>query len=304
MEVLMRKFFQSLAKNKRMNEWAKKYGWHLGAQRFVAGESIEQAIVKIKQLNEDGRVVTLDHLGEFVTSEGEARQFTYMCLKALDAIVAAQVSSHLSVKLTSLGLDISPDLCLRNMEKIVFKAQEHRIFVRIDMEDYAHCQAAIDIFTHLRKTYDNVGIVLQAYLYRTERDLEQLFEIASNVRFVKGAYKESTEVAFPNKVDVDENYLKIVKQHLVDGRYAAIATHDEKIIHNVKKFVVEKQIKRERFEFQMLYGIREDLQKKLVGEGYTVRVYVPFGTDWFGYYMRRLSERPANVWFIVKNVFK
>jgi len=304
MEVLMRKFFQSLAKNKRMNEWAKKYGWHLGAQRFVAGESIEQAIVKIKQLNEDGRAATLDHLGEFVKSEGEARQFTYMCLKALDAIVAAQVSSHLSVKLTSLGLDIRPDLCLSNMEKIVFKAQEHRIFVRIDMEDYAHCQAAIDIFTHLRKTYDNVGIVLQAYLYRTERDLEQLVEIASNVRFVKGAYKESAEVAFPNKVDVDENYLKIVKHHLVDGRYAAIATHDEKIIHNVKKFVVEKQIKREQFEFQMLYGIREDLQKKLVEEGYTVRVYVPFGTDWFGYYMRRLSERPANVWFIVKNVFK
>ncbi len=304
MEEVMRKFFQSLAKNKWMNEWAKKYGWHLGAQRFVAGESIEQAIVKIKQLNEDGRVVTLDHLGEFVASEGEARQFTYMCLKVLEAIVAAQVSSHLSVKLTSLGLDISPALCLYNMEKIVLKAKEHQIFVRIDMEDYAHCQATIDIFTQLRKTYDNVGIVLQAYLYRTERDLEQLVDIALNVRFVKGAYKESAQVAFPNKADVDENYLKIVKQHLVNGRYAAIATHDETIIHDVKKFVEEREIKREQFEFQMLYGIREDLQKKLVDEGYNVRVYVPFGTDWFGYYMRRLSERPANVWFIVKNAFK
>lgn len=304
MEVVMRNFFQFLAKNKRMNNWAKKYGWHLGAQRFVAGESIEQAMVKIKQLNEGGRIATLDHLGEFVASEGEARQFTYMCLKALDAIVAAEVSSHLSVKLTSLGLDISPDLCLDNIEKIVRKAKEHQIFVRIDMEDYSHCQLVIDMFKHLRKTYDNVGIVLQAYLYRTERDLKQLAETASNIRFVKGAYKESSEVAFPNKADVDENYLKIVKQHLINDQYTAIATHDEQIIHKVKEFLAEKEIEREQFEFQMLYGIREDLQKRLVDEGYKVRVYVPFGTDWFGYYMRRLSERPANVWFVLKNVFK
>lgn len=304
MEAVMRNFFQFLAKNKRMNQWAKKYGWHVGAQRFVAGESIEQTIVKIKELNESGRSVTLDHLGEFVTSEEEARQFTYMCLKALDAIVTADVSSHLSVKLTSLGLDISHDLCLENMEKIVLKANDHRIFVRIDMEDYSHCQMIIDLFKQLRSMYDNVGIVLQAYLYRTERDLEQLSEVASNIRFVKGAYKESSEVAFPNKADVDENYLKIVKQHVINGQYAAIATHDEQIIHKVKEFLIKQEIRREQFEFQMLYGIREDLQKQLVDEGYKVRVYVPYGTDWFGYYMRRLSERPANVWFVVKNVFK
>ena len=304
MEAVMRNFFQFLAKNKRMNQWAKKYGWHVGAQRFVAGESIEQTIVKIKELNEGGRSVTLDHLGEFVTSEEEARQFTYMCLKALDAIVAANVSSHLSVKLTSLGLDISHDLCLENMEKIVLKANEHRIFVRIDMEDYFHCQMIIDLFKQLRSKYDNVGIVLQAYLYRTEKDLEQLTTIAPNIRFVKGAYKETSEVAFPNKADVDENYMNIVKQHLINGQYAAIATHDERMICKLKEFMVEKEIKRERFEFQMLYGIREDLQKQLVDEGYKVRVYVPYGTDWFGYYMRRLSERPANVWFVVKNVFK
>ena len=304
MEVVLRNFFQFLAKNKRMNQWAKKYGWHVGAQRFVAGESIEQAIVKIKQLNEDGRSVTLDHLGEFVTSEEEARQFTYMCVKTLDAIHAANVSSHLSVKLTSLGLDISPDLCLNNVENIVRKAKEYQIFVRIDMEDYSHCQMTIDLFKHLRKTYDNVGIVLQAYLYRTDKDWEQLATIAPNIRFVKGAYKESDEVAFPNKADVDENYIYLVKQHLLNGQYAAIATHDEQIISKLKEFMVEKEIKREQFEFQMLYGIREDLQKQLVDEGYRVRVYVPYGTDWFGYYMRRLSERPANVWFVVKNVFK
>ena len=190
------------------------------------------------------------------------------------------------------------------MEKIVHYAKEHEIFVRIDMEDYSHCQYAIDLFKHLRKTYDNIGIVLQAYLYRTEKDLEELAEMASNIRFVKGAYKESSEVAFPNKSDVDENYIKIVKQHVINGHYAAIATHDEQIIHKLKEFLIEKEIKREQFEFQMLYGIREDLQKQLVDEGYQVRVYVPYGTDWFGYYMRRLSERPANVWFVLKNVFK
>lgn len=304
MEAVMRNFFQFLAKNKRMNQWAKKYGWHVGAKRFVAGESINQAILKIKQLNDDGRRTTLDHLGEFVTSEEEARQFTYMCLKTLEAIVESKVSSHLSVKLTSLGLDISPDLCVDNMEKIVMKANEHQIFVRIDMEDNSHCQSALNMFKYFRKTYDNVGIVLQAYLYRTEKDLADLAENATNIRFVKGAYKESPEVAFPNKADVDENYLKIVKQHVINGQYAAIATHDEKIIHQVKEFLIEKKIKREQFEFQMLYGIREDLQKTLVEEGYKVRVYVPYGTDWFGYYMRRLSERPANVWFVLKNAFK
>lgn len=304
MDVMMRNFFQFLAKNKRINKWATKYGWHVGAQRFVAGESIEQAIVMVKKLNEDGRVATLDHLGEFVTGEEEARQFTYMCQKALEAIVEAKVSSHLSVKLTSLGLDISEELCLNNMEKILYKAGKHQIFVRIDMEDYAHCQQAINMFKQLRKTHENVGLVMQAYLYRTEKDLEELAEIATNIRFVKGAYKESAEVAFPQKNDVDENYLKLIKQHLLNGRYAAIATHDEQIIHKVKEFIAEKEIKREQFEFQMLYGIREDLQKKLVDEGYKVRVYVPYGTDWFGYYMRRLAERPANVWFVIKNSFK
>lgn len=304
MEAVLRNFFQFLAKNKRMNEWAKKYGWHLGAQRFVAGKSIEQAIVKITQLNETGRYVTLDHLGEFVTSEEEARQFTYMCLKTLEAIVTSKVSSHLSVKLTSLGLDINPELCANNMEKIVHYAKNHGIFVRIDMEDYSHCQLAIDLYKHLRKTYDNIGIVLQAYLYRTEKDLEEMADIATNIRFVKGAYKESPEVAFPNKKDVDDNYIKIVKLHIINGHYAAIATHDEQIIHKLKEFIIDNEIKREQFEFQMLYGIREDLQKQLVDEGYKVRVYVPYGTDWFGYYMRRLSERPANVWFVLKNIFK
>ena len=174
METVLRYFFQFLAKNKWINKWATKYGWHLGAQRFTAGTSIDEAITQVKRLNEAGRATTLDHLGEFVTSEEEARQFTYMCEKALAAIAEAKVHSHLSVKLTSLGLDMSLDLCLNNMEKILIKAREHGIFVRIDMEDYAHCQRAIDLFKQLRQTYNQVGIVLQAYLYRTEKDVEEL----------------------------------------------------------------------------------------------------------------------------------
>lgn len=304
METWMRSFFLFLAKNRQLNKWAMRYGEHLGVQRFVAGTSIEQAIHKVKELNENGIVATLDHLGEFVTREGEARQNAYLCIKALETISASQIRSHLSLKLTSLGLDISYDLCLSNMEKILTKAREHFIFVRIDMEDYSHCESAIHMFRELRNTYDNVGLVLQAYLYRTERDLQDLGDIGYNIRFVKGAYKESAEVAYPNKIDVDQNYLTITKQHLINGRYAAIATHDEQMISIIKEFVLEKEIKREQFEFQMLYGIREDLQKTLVEEGYKVRVYVPYGTDWFGYYMRRLSERPENVWFVMRNFFK
>lgn len=304
MGTMIRSFFQFLAKNKWINKWATKYGRHLGAQKFISGTSIDEAITQVKRLNETGRVTTLDHLGEFVTSEEEARQFTYMCEKALAAIAEAKVDSHVSVKLTSLGLDMSQDLCLNNMEKILIKAREHGIFVRIDMEDYTHCQRAIDLFTQLHKTYDHVGIVLQAYLYRTEKDLEELATSGLNLRIVKGAYKESAKVAFPRKIDVDENYLHITQSHLLKGGYAAVATHDERMIAKVKEFIVEKEIPRTQFEFQMLYGIREDLQKKLVDEGYTVRVYVPYGTDWFGYYMRRLAERPANVWFILKNAFK
>ncbi|RID85388.1 proline dehydrogenase [Peribacillus asahii] len=304
MEAIMRNFFQFLARNKRVNKWAAKYGLHLGAQKFVAGLSIEQAITQVRLLYEDGRAATLDHLGEFVRSEAEARQSAYMCLKALEAIAEANVPSHLSVKLTSLGLDISDDLCFEQMCHILNKASEHRIFVRIDMEDYAHCQQAIDLFKRLRKMYDGVGLVLQAYLYRTEQDLRDLGQISANLRLVKGAYKESPEVAFPKKADVDKNYLKIIKQHLLNGHYTAVASHDEQIIHQVKEFVREKEIKRDQFEFQMLFGIREDMQKKLASEGYTVRVYVPYGKDWFGYYMRRLAERPANVWFVMKNWMK
>ncbi|HEO8419314.1 proline dehydrogenase [Mycobacteroides abscessus subsp. abscessus] len=304
MEVALRNMFQSLAKNKSANKLARKYGLRFGAKRFVSGESIAEAISKVAELHKSGRVVTLDHLGEFVYTKEEANESTIMSLKTLDEIHASGVQSHLSVKMTSLGLDIDKDLCLSNMRKIVSRANQYGNFVRIDMEDYAHCQITIDIYEELRQEFDNVGLVIQAYLYRTEEDMKHLNALQANLRLVKGAYKESPDVAFPEKKDVDENYKKIIEMHMLNGNYTAVASHDEKIIQFTKELADKHGIAKDKFEFQMLYGICEDLQNKLVEEGYKVRVYVPYGKDWFGYFMRRLAERPANVWFILKNLFK
>ncbi len=304
MEAVLRNLFQSLAKNPSANRMAKKYGLRFGAKRFVAGVTIDEAVQAVRQLNLDGRLATLDHLGEFISTRQEAQESLGMCLATLDAIHESGVKSNLSLKLTSLGLDIDRQLCLDNMRQIVGRAQQYGNFVRIDMEDYSHCQPAIDLYRELRQSYDNVGIVLQAYLFRAEQDVDDLNELHANLRLVKGAYKEPATVAFPAKEDVDANYRKIIVQHLTHGNYTAIATHDEQIVQFVKKEVAERGIPLEQFEFQMLYGICEDLQKRLVKEGYKVRVYVPYGRDWFGYNMRRLAERPANVWFVMKNLFR
>ncbi|OAB28369.1 proline dehydrogenase [Paenibacillus macquariensis subsp. defensor] len=304
MEMMLRNMFQSLGKSRSANKLAKKYGLKFGAARFVAGETIQQSIAAVRLLNQDGRVATLDHLGEFVFSEEEAKESANMCIQTLDAIAASGVTSNLSLKMTSLGLDISRELCLSNMKRILDTARLHGNFVRIDMEDYAHCQISLDIYRELREQYDNVGIVIQAYLFRTEQDICDLKALSANLRLVKGAYKESPEVAFPEKQDVDNNYKKIIEMHLNNGHYTAVASHDEAIINFTKQFVSSHGISLDQFEFQMLYGICEDLQKQLVREGYRVRVYVPYGVDWFGYFMRRLAERPANVWFVLKNMFK
>ncbi|MEC0266211.1 proline dehydrogenase [Paenibacillus anseongense] len=304
MELMMRNMFQSLGKSRTANRLAKRYGLRFGAARFVAGETIQQSIQAVRGLNQDGRIATLDHLGEFVFSEAEALESADMCIQTLDAIAQSGVTSNLSLKMTSLGLDISRDLCVSNMRRILDRARMHGNFVRIDMEDYAHCQISLDIYRELRKDYDNVGIVIQAYLFRTMQDMDDLHELGANLRLVKGAYKESPQVAFPEKSAVDDNYKKIIQKHLLNGHYTAIASHDEAIIHFTKLFAKANGISGDQFEFQMLYGICEDLQKQLVKEGYRVRIYVPYGVDWFGYFMRRLAERPANVWFVLKNMFK
>jgi proline dehydrogenase len=297
----MKFFFMFLSQNKAMNAAAKRWGLKIGASQVVAGKNIESAIAKVKELNKQGLTCTLDHLGEFVDSKEEAMEATDYCIQTLDAMASSGVDCNLSLKMTQLGLDISEEFCLENMRAIVRTAKKYHNFVRIDMEDYAHCQQTLDILKELRKDYDNVGTVIQAYLYRTEEDIRNLKGIS--LRLVKGAYKESPEVALQEKADIDENYFHIIKSHLLSGSYTAIATHDHQIIEKVITFVKENQIPNSQFEFQMLYGFRTNLQMELVKKGYKMRVYVPFGQDWFGYFMRRMAERPQNVVFALRGLF-
>ncbi|RDI41422.1 proline dehydrogenase family protein [Falsibacillus pallidus] len=302
MEQLMKNFFLFLSKNKFLTKMAKRYGLKFGAARFVAGEAIRQAVDVIKDLNHKGLVVTIDYLGEFVDNEREANEMADNCIDAIKAIGRERLNSQLSLKMTSMGMDISDELVLNNMRRILDAATENGVFVTIDMEDYSRCQKTIEIFKQLKSEYDNIGTVIQAYLYRTEKDMEDLNAYSPNLRLVKGAYKESPEVAFPLKKDVDENYKKIIKMHLLNGNYTAVATHDDSMIEYTKQVVKEHNIPKDQFEFQMLYGIRPERQLELVNEGYKMRVYVPYGTDWYGYFMRRLAERPANVAFVLKGV--
>ncbi|WP_181349565.1 proline dehydrogenase family protein [Thalassobacillus sp. CUG 92003] len=303
MEQLMRNFFLFLSKNRFFTKLAKKYGLRFGAGRFVAGETIPDAVTSIRKLNEKGMSVTIDHLGEFIDSESEAEAAADDCIAAIQAIAENQLDSQLSLKLTSMGLDISEPLVIANMQRILQEGKKNNVFITIDMEDYDRCAKTLEIFKQLRKEYDNVGTVLQAYLYRTVEDIEGLDEYDPNLRLVKGAYKESPKVAFPEKKDTDENFKKIIKIHLLNGHYTAIATHDDAIINYTKELVREYNIPTDQFEFQMLYGIRVERQEELVREGYEMRIYVPYGNDWYGYFMRRLAERPANVMFVLKGVF-
>jgi proline dehydrogenase len=215
-----------------------------------------------------------------------------------------ELDSQLSLKPTSMGLDVSERAVMNNMRRILDEAKAHRVFVTLDMEDFPRCQPTLDVFKNLKSEYNELGTVIQAYLYRTEKDIEELDAYQPNLRLVKGAYKEPREVAFPEKKDVDENFKKIIKKHMLNGHYTAVATHDDKIIDYTRDLVKDQGIPRDRFEFQMLYGIRTEKQLELAKEGYKVRVYVPYGTDWYGYFMRRLAERPANIAFVLKGLFK
>lgn len=262
---------------------------------------MESVIEKVKELNSKGLKCTLDHLGEFISSKEEARAAVDYCLRTLDSMANSEVDGNLSVKMTQLGLDIDYQFCLENMRKIVSRAQKYGNFVRIDMEDSARTQITLDILKELRKEYGNVGTVIQAYLYRSEKNINDLSGIS--LRLVKGAYKEPSDVAFQEKHQVDDNYLKNIKAHLLSGSYTAIASHDHTIIGKVKEFVKRENIPNSQFEFQLLYGFRTELQLSLVKEGYNVRIYVLFGNDWFGYFMRRLAERPQNIAFAIKGFF-
>ncbi|MEO0240945.1 MAG: proline dehydrogenase family protein [candidate division WOR-3 bacterium] len=305
----MKSFFIFLSKRKGIKKFIESFPPSKKlVDRFISGENLDDALNAIKKLNSENIMATVDHLGENVENENDAMNAASIYIEILERIKKENINSNVSIKLTQMGLDIGDDFCYENVKRILEKAKELNNFVRIDMEGSPYTQRTIDLYKRLRKEFPkNVGIVLQAYLYRTENDLKDLFKDSFlNVRICKGAYKEPKSIAFPRKKDVDENFKKllIICFENIERVYPAIATHDEKIINWVKEFLKEKNIPKEKFEFQMLYGIRYELQKILANEGYKVRVYVPYGREWYPYFMRRLGERPANCLFILKNLFK
>ncbi|HXK00822.1 MAG TPA: proline dehydrogenase family protein [Verrucomicrobiae bacterium] len=274
------------------------------ATRFVAGETLDQAITVARKLKSEGITVTLDHLGESVTNLEEAAAARDVYLAVLDALHGEGLEANVSLKLTQFGLDLSAAQCLANVEQLVRRAAELGGFVRVDMESSEYTQRTLDLVAELYARYGAVGTVIQSYLFRSQADIEFLNAARIRVRLCKGAYLEPASVAFPEKTDVDRNYLDLAKLLLDGGAYPAMATHDEKLIAQIERYVAERNIARDAFEFQMLYGIRRDLQRRLVAQGYRLRLYVPFGGAWYPYYMRRLAERPANVFFILRNLFR
>jgi proline dehydrogenase len=274
------------------------------ARRFVAGESLDDSVAAARALNHAGRLVTLDCLGESVSTEAEARRAAETYMSMFNRIAAEKLNANVSLKLTQLGLDLSESLCEGLLEKIVQHAAARGNFVRIDMEASAYTERTIEICKRIRAKSDSVGTVLQSYLFRTEQDARELIAARCRIRLVKGAYKEPPTVAYPKKSDVDANYARVMQLLLPSGVYHAIATHDARLLDATKKFAAQKGIRNDQFEFQMLYGIRTDLQEQLIRERYRLRVYVPYGSDWFPYFMRRLAERPANLWFFLSNLFR
>ena len=276
------------------------------AKRFVPGETLDEALEVVRALNGRGITASLDLLGESVTNEREARAARDEYLQILDRIHQFRLDANVSVKLTAMGLDIDHELCVAVMQDILARAQQYESFVRIDMEASSYTDITLKLFEErFFPTYkENVGVVLQSYLYRTFADVEHMNALRARVRICKVAYKEPPTVAYPEKKDVDANYVKCMRELMLRGNYPGIATHDPAMINEAKRWSKEQGIEKDRFEFQMLYGVRRDLQQSLVREGYRMRVYVPFGEQWYPYLMRRLAERPANVAFITGNVIR
>lgn len=300
----LRKVILTVAGNRLVTRFVSRYGMRLGARRFVAGEEWDQAATQVKALNGAEIVATMDYLGEAVSDRPTAEAARDAYLKLLDGIASSGVRANVSLKLTQMGLDISTDFCHPNVRAIVDKARRLGIFVRVDMEDSPRTDATIDVFRRLRREFDNVGLVIQSYLYRSEKDIRDLADLKPNLRICKGAYLEKPDVAFPRKSDVDDNYRKLVELNLEIGGKTCLATHDEKIIDWARAYIKEHSVPTDRYEFQMLYGIRPALQRKLAAEGHSVRVYVPYGKQWYPYYTRRIAERPANLFFMIANLFR
>jgi len=296
-------FFHLLAQSALLKQLASRYGMAAAdsfARRFIAGERIEEAIEAARTLEARGLRLTLDSLGESVTTSEAASAATGAYLALLEAITASGIERNVSLKLSQLGLDVDRATCIDNIRRILLPASERGFFVRIDMEDSRHTEVTLEVFETLwRHEHRNIGIVLQAYLHRTGADVRRALELGARVRLVKGAYKEPDAVALQDSADVDAAFVTLMKQLLEDGHYPAIATHDPAMIEATIAHANARGIPKDRFEFQMLYGVRRDLQTRLVDQGYRMRIYVPFGREWFPYFMRRLGERPANVAFVL-----
>ena len=307
---MLRRLFLALSRSQGLREFVVRFPIaRRMSRRFVAGETLEEAIEAVRRLNRKGLLATIDHLGESITSREEAREAAEEYLRALDGLAESGVDSGVSLKLTQMGLDIDQSFCQGNVAQIAEKAKGHGIFVRIDIEGSPHTERTFQVYGALRQRYDNVGIAIQSYLYRSEDDVRQMIPQGLNVRLCKGAYDEPPDIAFPDKKDVDANLIKLTEMLLTEearkaGCYPALATHDEKIINWCKEHVQKEGIGKEEFEFQMLYGIRPQLQQELADQGYRVRAYVAYGNSWYPFFMRRLAERPANLFFPLRNLFK
>jgi proline dehydrogenase len=306
LDVASKAFFHAVARSRTLKKLASRYGMsgpRAFARRFIAGETIPDAIAAVRDIEAQGMHHTLDHLGESVSTLAAAETATGEYLNLIEVVDGAGIEKNLSLKLTQLGLDIDKAMCVDNLRRILAAADKCGFFVRIDMESSQYTDVTLEIFeTVWRHGSHNVGVVLQSCLYRTEKDVERMNRLGARIRLVKGAYREPKTVAYQKKSDVDAAYVRLARRLLTEGTYPAIATHDEEILDDVKRFTTEHRIASKAYEFQMLYGIRRDLQLALTREGYGVRVYVPFGKEWFPYFMRRLGERPANVGFVLRSL--
>lgn len=302
---LFRKLILAATQNRAVKGIVRRHGMRLGAARFVAGETLEECIATLQSLDNQGLHTNTTLLGEHVESEAATREVVETYLRILEAIAREQLKTNVALKLTQLGLDLSRELALENVERVVRRAAELNNFVRIDMEESERVDATLRTYRDLRERgFNNVGTVLQAYLYRAMADLEALLPLKPNLRLVKGAYLEPPSVAYPNKAEVDANFLRLIERSLKGEGYTAVATHDEKIIEHTVAYATAHGIPRERFEFQMLYGVRLQYQLELLQRGYKVLIATPYGPDWYYYLMRRLAERPANLGFMLKNAFR
>jgi proline dehydrogenase len=304
-EAMVRSTLLKLSESKSFARWVtSNKTTRRMSHRFVAGEKLEEALSAARVCNGQGMMVSLDYLGENVATTTDAQRARDAYLEVFDRIAAEKLAANVSCKLTQLGLDLSPEFCEGQLLSIVERAAAYDNFLRVDMEGSLYTARTIDVVKRVRSKNPAIGTVIQSYLYRSEQDVQELLEYGCRMRLCKGAYKEPPDVAFPKKQDVDANYVKLVRLLLPSGIYHGIATHDPKMIAAAIRCAAEKRVSKDDFEFQMLYGVRTDLQRRLVRDGYRVRIYIPYGQDWFPYFMRRLAERPANLAFFARNFFR